>query len=51
MNKLEEVIEKTLDKFKHNQVNLLSDAARKVLVSAIAKDIYTEIEQERKRKQ
>tara|TARA_R100000908_G_C3736632_1_gene134286 strand:- start:1006 stop:1167 length:162 start_codon:yes stop_codon:yes gene_type:complete len=51
MDKLEKVIEKTLDKFKDNQVNLLSEVARKVLVTAIARDIYSEIEQERKRKQ
>jgi hypothetical protein len=51
MNKLEKVIEKTLDKLKDNQVNLLSEVARKVLATAIARDIYSEIEQERKRKQ
>tara|TARA_B100001093_G_C26114062_1_gene712182 strand:- start:119 stop:280 length:162 start_codon:yes stop_codon:yes gene_type:complete len=50
MKKLENVINKTLDKFKASSVNLLSESARKVLASAIAEDIRTEVEKERKKK-
>lgn len=50
MKKLENVINKTLDKFKESSVNLLSESARNVLASAIAEDIRAEIKKERKSK-
>ena len=50
MKKLENVINKTLDKFKESSVNLLSESARNVLASAIAEDIRAEIKKERESK-
>ena len=50
MKKLENVINKTLDKFKESSVNLLSESARNVLASAIAEDIRAEIKKERENK-
>jgi hypothetical protein len=50
MGKLEKVINKTLDKYKDIGLNLFSDAARQVLVSAIAEDIRLEVEKQRKQK-
>ena len=47
MGKLEKVISETLDKFKNSGVNLLSESAREVLVSAIAEDIRNEVRKER----
>ena len=44
MEKLEKVINKTLDKYKDIGLNLFSDAARQVLVSAIAEDIHEAFE-------
>tara|TARA_Y100000287_G_C14200301_1_gene345000 strand:+ start:1117 stop:1278 length:162 start_codon:yes stop_codon:yes gene_type:complete len=50
MKKLDNIINKTLDKFKENGINLLSESARNVLASAIAEDIRAEVEKQRKKK-
>jgi len=51
MKKLEKVISMTLSKFKNKNMNLLSESAREVLVSAIAEDIRNEVRKERDAKE